>query len=48
MSHLEQGSDLYVNWIVGSGATHDVFFTDPNIIASYREFTNMRLVYFSN
>ena len=34
---LMQGSDLYVNWIAGAGQSHDVFFTDQRIIASYRE-----------
>ncbi|OJT03032.1 hypothetical protein TRAPUB_6375 [Trametes pubescens] len=29
------GSDLFVNWIAGAGQPHDVFFTDPRIIASY-------------
>ncbi|KAI8981294.1 glycoside hydrolase [Trametes punicea] len=30
------GSDLYVNWIAGAGQPHDVFFTDPRIVASYQ------------
>lgn len=32
-----QGMELYINWIAGAGNTHDVFFTDPRIIASYRK-----------
>ncbi|KAH9898030.1 glycoside hydrolase [Cubamyces lactineus] len=32
------GSDLYVNWIAGAGQPHDVFFTDPRIIASYQSY----------
>lgn len=29
--------ELYINWIAGAGNTHDVFYTDPRIIASYRK-----------
>lgn len=29
--------ELYINWIAGAGNTHDVFYTDPNIVASFRE-----------
>ncbi|KAI9060173.1 glycoside hydrolase family 5 protein [Trametes sanguinea] len=32
------GSDLYVQWIAGAGQPHDVFFTDPRIIASYQSY----------
>jgi len=32
------GADLYVNWLAGAGATHDVFYTDPTIIASYQQY----------
>lgn len=28
---------MYINWIAGAGNPHDVFFTDPRIIASYRK-----------
>ena len=35
--HRIQGSELYLNWIAGAGVTHDVFFTDSRVIASYRE-----------
>jgi len=31
-----KGSELYINWIAGAGNTHDIFYTDPKIIASYR------------
>ncbi|TFK41081.1 glycoside hydrolase [Crucibulum laeve] len=30
------GSELYINWIAGAGKTHDVFYSDPRIVASYR------------
>ena len=33
----DQGSDLYLGWIVGSNITHDLFFTNPKVIASYRK-----------
>lgn len=29
--------ELYINWIAGAGNTHDVFYTNPKIIASYRK-----------
>lgn len=29
-------SELYINWIAGADKTHDVFYADPMIIASYR------------
>ncbi|KAF8168024.1 glycoside hydrolase superfamily [Crassisporium funariophilum] len=32
------GSELYVNWIAGAGKTHDVFYSDPKIIASYQRY----------
>ncbi|RXW23472.1 hypothetical protein EST38_g2388 [Candolleomyces aberdarensis] len=31
------GSELYVNWIAGASATHDVFFSDRRIVESYRQ-----------
>ena len=38
MSMTEQGSDLYLNWILGSNVTHDLFFTNRDVIQSYRAF----------
>ncbi|KAJ3511183.1 hypothetical protein NLJ89_g4243 [Agrocybe chaxingu] len=35
------GSELYVNWIAGAGSTHDVFFSDPRIIASYQRYVKV-------
>ena len=35
---LFQGLELYINWIAGAGNTHDVFYTDSRIIASYRKY----------
>ncbi|EMD42174.1 glycoside hydrolase family 5 protein [Gelatoporia subvermispora B] len=33
------GIELYINWIYGAeNATHDIFFTDPAIIASYQRY----------
>lgn len=32
------GSELYVNWIAGANATHDVFYTNPKIIQSYQRY----------
>ncbi|KAL0951085.1 hypothetical protein HGRIS_007823 [Hohenbuehelia grisea] len=32
------GSELYVNWIAGAGKTHDIFFTDRRIVASYQRY----------
>ncbi|KAI0080103.1 glycoside hydrolase [Panus rudis PR-1116 ss-1] len=32
------GSDLYISWIAGAGQSHDVFFTDHRIIASYQKY----------
>ncbi|KAH8119717.1 glycoside hydrolase [Phellopilus nigrolimitatus] len=32
------GSDLFLNWIVGSEATHDLFFTNKDVIASYQSY----------
>ncbi|KAF5390292.1 hypothetical protein D9757_002857 [Collybiopsis confluens] len=32
------GSDLYLAWIAGNPATHDIFFTDPKIVASYQRY----------
>ncbi|KAF5377589.1 hypothetical protein D9615_005332 [Tricholomella constricta] len=32
------GSELYINWIAGAGKTHDVFYSDPRIISSYRRY----------
>ncbi|KAK7463661.1 hypothetical protein VKT23_005602 [Stygiomarasmius scandens] len=32
------GSELYVNWIAGEGSTHDVFYSDRRIVASYQRY----------
>ncbi|KAI0704958.1 glycoside hydrolase [Cytidiella melzeri] len=32
------GMELYINWIAGAGNTHDVFYTDERIIASYQSY----------
>ncbi|KJA29159.1 glycoside hydrolase family 5 protein [Hypholoma sublateritium FD-334 SS-4] len=32
------GMELYINWIAGAGNTHDVFYTNPQIIASYQRY----------
>ncbi|KAI5114986.1 hypothetical protein M0805_002266, partial [Coniferiporia weirii] len=32
------GSDLFLNWMIGSNATHDVFFTNEDVIASYQSY----------
>ncbi|TEB34981.1 glycoside hydrolase [Coprinellus micaceus] len=32
------GSELYVNHIAGAGATHDAFYSDPRIVASYQRY----------
>ncbi|KAH9944067.1 glycoside hydrolase [Epithele typhae] len=32
------GSDLYIQWMLGAGQTHDVFFTNEQIIASYQSY----------
>jgi len=32
------GSDLYNNWIIGQGATHDEFFTNKKTIAAYQSY----------
>ena len=29
--------ELYINWIVRANTTHDIFYTDPRIISSYRK-----------
>ncbi|KAF9270296.1 glycoside hydrolase [Marasmius fiardii PR-910] len=34
----EQGMELYINWIAGSGNTHDIFYTDRRIQASYQRY----------
>jgi hypothetical protein len=34
------GSELYLNHIVGSNATHDQFYSDKRVIASYRMFSH--------
>ncbi|THH28077.1 hypothetical protein EUX98_g6126 [Antrodiella citrinella] len=39
------GMELYINWIAGSNNTHDVFYTDPRIVASYRKFSASLLSY---
>jgi mannan endo-1,4-beta-mannosidase len=38
------GAELYINWIAGEGNTHDVFYTDPRIIASYRKQLSLILI----
>lgn len=40
--------ELYINWIAGAGNTHDVFYTDPRIITSYRAFELFTLVCLSH
>jgi len=32
------GSDLYLAWIAGPDVTHDVFYTDQRIVASYQRY----------
>ncbi|PPQ68624.1 hypothetical protein CVT25_005534 [Psilocybe cyanescens] len=32
------GSELYINWIAGTGNTHDVFYTNPKIVASFQRY----------
>ncbi|KAH8102452.1 glycoside hydrolase [Cristinia sonorae] len=32
------GMELYINWIAGSGHSHDIFYTDKRIIASYQNY----------
>ncbi|EJC98805.1 glycoside hydrolase [Fomitiporia mediterranea MF3/22] len=32
------GSDLFLNWIVGPNVTHDVFFTNRDVIDSYQRY----------
>ncbi|KAF8973999.1 glycoside hydrolase superfamily [Flammula alnicola] len=32
------GAELYIDWIAGAGNTHDVFYTNPKIIASYQRY----------
>lgn len=32
------GLEFYVQWIGGAGATHDTFYTDPRIVASYQRY----------
>ncbi|KAJ3568804.1 hypothetical protein NP233_g5482 [Leucocoprinus birnbaumii] len=32
------GMELYINWIAGAGNTHDVFYTDKRIIASFQRY----------
>ncbi|KAI0348478.1 glycoside hydrolase [Trametopsis cervina] len=32
------GMELYINWIAGSGNTHDVFYTNPQIVKSYQSY----------
>ncbi|PSR72582.1 hypothetical protein PHLCEN_2v11575 [Hermanssonia centrifuga] len=33
-----RGAELYINWIAGSGQTHDVFYTNPEIVSSYQSY----------
>ncbi|KAL5519413.1 hypothetical protein ACEPAH_1096 [Sanghuangporus vaninii] len=35
------GSDLYLNWMIGSNATHDLFFTDRNVISGYQRYAKI-------
>ncbi|KAF8922466.1 glycoside hydrolase [Mucidula mucida] len=35
------GAELYINWIAGSGVTHDVFYSDPDIISSYQQYVKV-------
>ncbi|KAI0721256.1 glycoside hydrolase [Cerioporus squamosus] len=32
------GSDLYIQWMLGAGQSHDVFFTNRNTVASYQAY----------
>lgn len=32
-----QGSELYIKYIAGQNTTHDVFYSNPQIISEYRE-----------
>ncbi|THH04891.1 hypothetical protein EW145_g5196 [Phellinidium pouzarii] len=32
------GSDLFLNWMIGANATHDMFFTNKDVIASYQAY----------
>jgi mannan endo-1,4-beta-mannosidase len=32
------GAELYINWIAGAGQTHDVFYSNPQIVASYQRY----------
>ncbi|PPQ69251.1 hypothetical protein CVT26_003663 [Gymnopilus dilepis] len=32
------GAELYIDWIAGAGNTHDVFYSDPRIVASYQRY----------
>ncbi|KIJ55798.1 glycoside hydrolase family 5 protein [Sphaerobolus stellatus SS14] len=32
------GAELYLNWIAGGGVTHDVFYTNSKVIASYQRY----------
>ncbi|KAI0094748.1 glycoside hydrolase superfamily [Irpex rosettiformis] len=38
LQRLDNGMELYINWIAGTNTTHDVFYNDPNIIASYQSY----------
>ncbi|KAG7450435.1 glycoside hydrolase [Guyanagaster necrorhizus] len=35
------GCELYINWITGASQTHDVFYSDPRIIASYQRYVKV-------
>ncbi|KAK0465093.1 glycoside hydrolase [Desarmillaria tabescens] len=35
------GSELYINWIAGAYQTHDIFYSDPHIIASYQRYVKV-------
>ncbi|KAK0208277.1 glycoside hydrolase superfamily [Desarmillaria ectypa] len=35
------GSELYINWIAGASQAHDIFYSDPRIIASYQRYVKV-------
>ncbi|OBZ80006.1 putative mannan endo-1,4-beta-mannosidase A [Grifola frondosa] len=42
------GLELYINWIAGAGNTHDVFYTNPAIIASYQSYVKIIVERYKN
>ncbi|KAF5356008.1 hypothetical protein D9756_003830 [Leucocoprinus leucothites] len=42
------GMELYTNWIAGAGNTHDVFYTDKRIIASYQRYVRILVNRYKN